>query len=171
MAGIQLTTGFDLNSASPLDSRSNCTNYTDILTPFEGLITLQKSDGKHYKYVGGAWGIFASGIGATGAKGDTGLTGATGAQGIQGVAGTGTGTDTVTKTAVFTATTTSTNIIHNLVYDSAHDELDCYDSYYGTLLVIATNYTENANKISIDLVGWSLLASQSVNFILYKNIK
>jgi hypothetical protein len=73
-------------------------------------------------------------------------------------------------TASFTATVNATtNIIHNLSYDSAHDDLLVI--YNGVLCDVGENYTENANKISINLVGWYINAGEVIKFKLYKNIK
>lgn len=73
------------------------------------------------------------------------------------------------KVATFTATSTVTNIVHNLPYDSSRDDLLVF--YKGVLLDITDNYTENANNISVDLVGWSLTSGEKINFKLYKNVK
>jgi hypothetical protein len=73
-------------------------------------------------------------------------------------------------TATFTATVNNTtNIVHNLSYDSVHDDLLVI--YSGVLCEVGTNYTENANKISINLVGWYINAGEVIKFKLYKNIK
>ena len=74
-------------------------------------------------------------------------------------------------TSTFTAITNdTTNIVHNLsTYDSAKDDLLVF--YNGILLTKTINYTENANKISIDLVGWNIDIGESIYFRLYKNVK
>ena len=77
------------------------------------------------------------------------------------------------KTAIFTATVANTtNCIHGISgYDNNHDELVVIDMYSGHLCSITSEYTENINLLSIDLVSWSIGIGESIKFILYKNIK
>jgi hypothetical protein len=62
-----------------------------------------------------------------------------------------------------------TNIVHNLSYDPLHDDLLVI--YDNVILEKGLNYTENVNKISIDLIDWSLDNGEKVYFKLYKNVK
>jgi len=76
------------------------------------------------------------------------------------------------KTYVFTATVNgTTNITFPLIFDVAHDDLLCFDQYYGSLLYLGDNYSLNANGVSIDLLSWSLNLNEKIKFILYKSVK
>lgn len=76
------------------------------------------------------------------------------------------------KTAIYTSASDGvTNIVHGLSYVPLHDEIQVYDLYSGGLLTLGVNYTENANNISIDLLGWSLSKTSKIKFVLYKSIK
>ena len=76
------------------------------------------------------------------------------------------------QTTIFTATVNNTtNIVHGFTnYDKLHDTLQCIDTYYGSNLT-NSNYTENANNLSIDLTSWSLNIGEQISFSLFKNVK
>jgi len=46
---------FDLRAKKPLDKRNVVTNLSDVILPYEGLITYQTSDTTFYKYINGAF--------------------------------------------------------------------------------------------------------------------
>ena len=76
------------------------------------------------------------------------------------------------KTAIFNPTASATtHIIHGLVYDRLHDDLNVIDTYSGHICTLTTEYTENADTLSIDLVGWSIGVGDIFKFVLYKNVK
>lgn len=51
----KLRDNFDVRIKQPIDKREVCNNKEDIDRPYEGLITLQLSDGKRYEYRSNAW--------------------------------------------------------------------------------------------------------------------
>ena len=76
------------------------------------------------------------------------------------------------KAMIFTSTIASTtHIVHNLSYNNLTDELEVKDLKYGETLILGSNYTENADSISIDLLSWSLDISDRISFKVFKNIK
>lgn len=76
------------------------------------------------------------------------------------------------QTATFTAVADGiTHITHNLAYDSAHDLLQVLDVSYGDILIKDTDYTENEDNISIDLVGMSINTGEKISFTMFKNCK
>jgi len=74
------------------------------------------------------------------------------------------------KTVLVTATVNSqSHIIHGLVYDNTHDGLQAF--YQGIQMDIGDNYSENADKLSIDLLLRTIDSGEKIKFILYKGIK
>jgi len=63
------------------------------------------------------------------------------------------------------------NLIHNLNYNPVTDDLNVVDLTCGQQLSVGDNYTENANLISIDLIGWTLNSGDKISFHLTKNVK
>lgn len=76
------------------------------------------------------------------------------------------------KTSTFSVTLAgTTHIVHGLVYNSLHDQLIVVDMYTGRPCTLGIEYTENADTVSIDLVGWSVTIGDSFDFTVYQNIK
>jgi len=75
------------------------------------------------------------------------------------------------KTVVVTATVNSqSHVVHGLVgYDNTHDELQAL--YQGIQMTVGDNYSENTDKLSIDLLLWTIDSGEKIKFILYKGIK
>lgn len=66
--GIKLSTGFDLNSQSPLDNREVFETIEErdslpSINLYEGLMCYVKETKKNYQYVDGIWSVFNSGDG------------------------------------------------------------------------------------------------------------
>ncbi|HEY8805433.1 MAG TPA: hypothetical protein VIM42_10090 [Clostridium sp.] len=63
------------------------------------------------------------------------------------------------------------NVVYNLNYNPVTDDLNVTDLTYGQQLSVGDSYTENANLISIDLIGWTLNIGEKISFRLTKNVK
>lgn len=80
-----------------------------------------------------------------------------------------------TKTAVIFSTFTAvfdntTHIEHGLVdFVPSVDKLVVLGGVYNSQLTKLTNYSENADNLSIDLLDWSLSIGEIISFELYKN--
>lgn len=66
--GIKISTGFDLNSQSPLDNREVFETIEErdslpSINLYEGLMCYVKETKKNYQYVDGTWSVFNSGDG------------------------------------------------------------------------------------------------------------
>jgi len=76
------------------------------------------------------------------------------------------------KVSNFTATVANTtHCIHNLAYTSVTDTLQVTDTYSGHICQFGTEYTENSDGISIDLVGWNIQIGEVINFVVFRNSK
>jgi len=79
-----------------------------------------------------------------------------------------------TKIKIMTYTAVSSgisNVVHSLSYNPITDDLNVTDLTFGQQLSVGDSYSENANLISIDLIGWSLNIGDKINFRLTKNVK
>jgi len=77
------------------------------------------------------------------------------------------------QTSEFTATEDNTTHVTTgfTNYDNLHDSLQVIDSYSGGILTMGEHFTENEDRLSIDLISWSIKLGSKIKFILYKNIK
>jgi len=76
------------------------------------------------------------------------------------------------KTMTYTAVSDGiSNVVHNLSYNPVTDDLNVIDLTFGQQLSVGDSYSENANLISIDLIGWTLSVGDKINFHLTKNVK
>lgn len=84
------------------------------------------------------------------------------------------GTDGFSSIIETSFTATSNNTTHVVTgltdFDPLHDNLQVFEGEFGELLQKGVHYSENVDKLSIDLIGWSLSIGDIINFKMYKNL-